>query len=355
MRPKSGRLVERQPAVVPQPESDAPRSDLQPLDRNVKSRRSRPVTPAHALTQQEIVREWIGVPVYSSNGQVLGTVPDIALDEDQPFRSLLVKTRRSPAPQWSSRFPAGVSSACNLGPLQKFNARSSAWALTSHRRTCCRRRQREGKSARPQNWGLRCVITLGAAVAAALLLCVSAAAQLKAFASNDLSLGAQTVEGASDATFEQFLDHLMRAESNGRDTAANPRSTAVGAFQFIESTFRLVAREHFALEVAELSDERLLALRTNRNFARRAAAAYCKENAAYLRRQGLSPTFGHLRLAYLLGAGGAAKVLKVGSQTRLADILGVSVLRANPFMKGMTAADLIERSAAGHWTARRGR
>jgi hypothetical protein len=185
-----------------------------------------------------------------------------------------------------------------------------------------------------------------AAIAAALLLCVPAGTTCpSAFASDTLVLGARSVEGASEISFEQFLDHLMRAESNGRDTAANPRSTALGAFQFIESTFLAVAREHFAREVAELSDQPLLALRTNRQFARRVAAAYCKENAAYLREHGLKPTFAHLRLAYLLGAGGAAKVLRAPPQRPLAAILSAAVIRANPFMKGMTAAGLVERSA----------
>jgi hypothetical protein len=185
-----------------------------------------------------------------------------------------------------------------------------------------------------------------AAVAAALLFCMlNAAIELRAVASNDLSLGPQPVEDASEATFEKFLDQLMRAESNGRDEAVNPRSSAVGAFQFIKSTFRRVAFAHFAREVAEMSVAHLLALRTNRNFARRAAAIYCRENTAYLRQQGLSPTVGHLRLAYLLGAGGAAKVLKARPRTALADILGVAVMRANPFMKGKTAADLIQRAA----------
>ena len=52
-------------------------------------------TPAHALTQQDVVRELIGVPVYSSDGYEVGTVMDIALDEDQQFRALLMKTSRS--------------------------------------------------------------------------------------------------------------------------------------------------------------------------------------------------------------------------------------------------------------------
>ena len=182
-------------------------------------------------------------------------------------------------------------------------------------------------------------------IAAALLLCLSSAAtEYRAFASDDDLLAAQPVQGSPEGYFEQFLDRLMRAESNGRDTAANPRSTALGAFQFIEGTFLTVARRHFAREVAELSDSGLLELRTNRTFARRAAAAYCKENAAYLSEQGLNPTFGHLRLAHLLGSVGAAKVLKAQPHTPVADILHPAVLRANPFMRGMTAAGLNERA-----------
>jgi len=150
--------------------------------------------------------------------------------------------------------------------------------------------------------------------------------------------------GAPDAAFETFLDRLMHAESSGRDDAANPRSTALGAFQFIRSTFVDVVRRHFASEVATLDDEAVLALRTNRDFARRAASAFSKENLAFLSEQGLNPTFGHLRLAFLVGPTGAARLLQVEPTTPVADILGSAAITANPFMKGMNAADLIARA-----------
>ena len=44
---------------------------------------------ARALTQEEIVRELIGAPVYSTDGQEVGRVADIALD------ALLMNTSRS--------------------------------------------------------------------------------------------------------------------------------------------------------------------------------------------------------------------------------------------------------------------
>ena len=48
-----------------------------------------------------------------------------------------------------------------------------------------------------------------------------------------------------EITLDTFLDRLMIAESGGRLDARNPRSTAVGPYQFIVSTFIDVARRNF--------------------------------------------------------------------------------------------------------------
>jgi hypothetical protein len=139
----------------------------------------------------------------------------------------------------------------------------------------------------------------------------------------------------------QFLDRLMMAESGGRDTAANPRSTALGPFQFIEATFLDVARRHFTTETIKLSVAQVLALRTDRAFSRRAAEAYTRDNATTLAGSGVPPTFANLRLAFLLGAGGAIRVLQAGDKTPAIRIVGAQVVEANPFMAGMTASDLV--------------
>ncbi len=141
----------------------------------------------------------------------------------------------------------------------------------------------------------------------------------------------------------------MLAESGGRNTAANPRSSALGPFQFIRSTFIEVARRNFTAEVAALSDEKLLELRTDRAFSRRAAEAFTAENAAFLKQQGHPATFTNLHLAFLLGAPGAARVLQAPPQTRLSELLGPAVLRANPFMIGMSVVHLVEKSARDIW------
>jgi hypothetical protein len=154
----------------------------------------------------------------------------------------------------------------------------------------------------------------------------------------------QPAIGAPTGAFDAFLDRLMRAESNGRDTAANPRSTALGAFQFIKSTFLDVMRRNFSADVANMNESDILALRTDRGFARRAAEAFSKENLDYLAERGLKPTFGHLRLAFLLGPVGAARVLEAPPGKAVSEILDDRVIAANPFMRRMSAADLIARA-----------
>jgi hypothetical protein len=154
----------------------------------------------------------------------------------------------------------------------------------------------------------------------------------------------RAVATAANAVFETFLDRLMQVESGGRDTAANPRSTALGPFQFIKSTFLDLVRRHFALETDLLTEDEILELRVNRRFARRAAGLYSRENLASLSGQGLIPTFGHLRLAFLVGPNAAVRLIKATPDTPAAEVLGGAVIKANPFMSNLSAAGLIARA-----------
>ena len=148
-----------------------------------------------------------------------------------------------------------------------------------------------------------------------------------------------------EMTLDVFLDRLMQAESGGRLNARNPASTAVGPYQFIASTWLQIANKSFAAETAALEPHQILELRTDLDFARRAAKIYTEQNAAYLVAQGVKATFPNLRLAFLVGAGGAAHVLAAKPETPVATLLGATVIGANPFMRNMTAEDLIARAA----------
>lgn len=149
----------------------------------------------------------------------------------------------------------------------------------------------------------------------------------------------------ADPELAKFLDRLMMAESGGRDNARNPLSTATGPFQFIEATFLDVVRRNFAGEVTGHSDQQVLALRTNRAFARKAAEAYTIENAGRLAAAGVKPSFAHLRLAYLVGPAAAIRVAKMPPATPVALVLGPAAIKANPFLARYTASDLVAKAA----------
>lgn len=156
---------------------------------------------------------------------------------------------------------------------------------------------------------------------------------------------AQQVAAPAEITLDVFLDRLMMSESGGRLNARNARSTAVGPYQFIASTWLQIARTSFATETAELKPHEVLELRTDLTFARRAAKIYTEANAAHLAANDHKPTFANLRLAFLVGPGGAVRVLSAKPETPVVALLGTTVVGANPFMRTMTAADLVARAA----------
>lgn len=152
---------------------------------------------------------------------------------------------------------------------------------------------------------------------------------------------------AQDAgmTMDMFLDRLMMAESGGRVNAKNPLSTAVGPFQFIASTWLQVARKAFGDEAKDLAPHQILELRLDPAVARKAARIYTEENAAFLAARDLPATYPNLRLAFLVGPGGAARVLTADAETPVATLLGPTVIGANPFMRTMSAGALVARAA----------
>ncbi|MFZ1105870.1 MAG: hypothetical protein WAN86_23925 [Hyphomicrobiaceae bacterium] len=108
---------------------------------------------------------------------------------------------------------------------------------------------------------------------------------------------------------EEFLDRLMMAESGGRLRRKNPRSTALGPFQFIESTFLFVVNRHFSSEVAGLTKRQILARRTDMAFSRRVARAYVHDLIAALASNGLPASPVNARIAFLVGPSAAMRLL----------------------------------------------
>jgi hypothetical protein len=182
---------------------------------------------------------------------------------------------------------------------------------------------------------LRCFPALARLFASAMIVL--------AFASGALANEADKKPAPSE-TEALFLDRLMQAESGGRLNAKNPRSSALGPFQFIESTFYEVVTQHLPDVAVDKSYTEIQQLRTDLAVSRSAALAYTRQNAVFLNKRGIKPEAGYLRLAFLLGASGAADVIAAKPDTLLSELLSGSALAANPFMKSMSAKQLIERA-----------
>jgi hypothetical protein len=158
---------------------------------------------------------------------------------------------------------------------------------------------------------------------------------------------AKEPEEASAEAFpmEEFLDRLMMAESGGRLRSKNPRSTALGPFQFIESTFLFVVSKHFPSEVAGLTRRQVLARRTNMAFSRRAARAYVHDLMSALASKGLPTSPANVRIAFLVGPSAAIRLLETPPDQPLEAVLSADAIAANPFMSGASIAELVQRAA----------
>jgi murein DD-endopeptidase MepM/ murein hydrolase activator NlpD len=149
--------------------------------------------------------------------------------------------------------------------------------------------------------------------------------------------------GAVDA----LIQRIIHVESAGNPKAKNPLSTATGLGQFIESTWLRMINTHRPDLAQGRTREQILALRTDPNIATEMVAALARGNANYLRSRGQPVTSGNLYLSHFLGPDGAVTALAASPGTPLSDLFPAAVITANPFLRGWSAADVV------NWAARK--
>ena len=135
-----------------------------------------------------------------------------------------------------------------------------------------------------------------------------------------------------------LVDSIIGAESGGNPNAQNPNSSAGGLGQFIDATWLSMMAKH--RPDIHGTPEQLLALKNDPALSREMTAAYAADNGKILTGAGYEASPGNTYLAHFAGPQGAVKVLSADPNAPVSAILGAAAVKANPFLQGMTAADL---------------
>jgi hypothetical protein len=137
-----------------------------------------------------------------------------------------------------------------------------------------------------------------------------------------------------------LVDSIIGVESGGNPNATNPNSSASGLGQFIDSTWLSTIKQARPDLAEGKSDADLLALKSDPALSRQMTEAYANQNQAILSKAGVPVTPGSTYLAHFAGPGGAVKVLQADPNAPVESVLGEGVVKANPFLRGMTASAL---------------
>lgn len=144
--------------------------------------------------------------------------------------------------------------------------------------------------------------------------------------------------GAGGVSISDAATRIQKTENDTGDPAAkNPRSSATGNGQFIDSTWLDTVKQARPELAKTLNDKQILEMRSDPAFSTEMTQALATQNAASLTKSGLPVTTASLALAHRFGAGGASKILNAAPDTPMEDIVSKEVMKANPELAGHTA------------------
>ena len=153
-------------------------------------------------------------------------------------------------------------------------------------------------------------------------------------------------QGAPQSPFASFAATMNKAElGNAPPDTKNPLSTATGAGQFIDSTWLDTIKSARPDLVKGMTDQQILALRSDPKLSQEMTAAYAQQNATKLSADGLPVTTATLALAHRFGPDGAKTILNAAPTDKLSDILPKKVIDANPQLKNVTAGQYAQAMA----------
>lgn len=136
------------------------------------------------------------------------------------------------------------------------------------------------------------------------------------------------------------VDRIIGVESGGNANAQNPRSSAGGLGQFIDSTWVSMVRKNRPDIARGMSNDQIIELKSDAGLAREMTTRLTEENAAGLKASGFEPTERNIYLAHFAGLSGAKQILGAADDTAISDVLSAGAVKANPQLAGKTVGDV---------------
>lgn len=150
----------------------------------------------------------------------------------------------------------------------------------------------------------------------------------------------QTYKIAQGFSHENFVDGLTNGvESNGDRNAKNPRSSALGPYQMIRSTFASAVKKY---DPETYKKGNFQQLRTNPEYARSIAIKLQEENAAALEKKGIPVNETTSYLAWFANPQKTAQLLSSPANAPASSVFSKAELEANPFLKSKNVGQIVQ-------------
>ena len=152
--------------------------------------------------------------------------------------------------------------------------------------------------------------------------------------------------GSGPLSLEDWSAKMQGLENGtGNPGAQNPRSTATGNGQFIDSTWLSTIKGARPDLAKTMSDNQLLALRSDPAVSAQMTAVNARNNAAALTQANEPVNASTLALAHRFGPDGVKAILDAPQDAPLSTILPSAVLKANPDLANQTAGGYVTKIA----------
>lgn len=151
--------------------------------------------------------------------------------------------------------------------------------------------------------------------------------------------GTSIASGVTGDAMATVKSRIGIVESGGRANASNPRSSAAGLYQFTDGTWLAYYKRRYG--AGGLSDAAIIAKKRDVDIQNALMDDLMGDNARALQQAGHAADAGNLYLAHFAGRKGATDLLEADPGATARAVLGDHVVDANPFLKDMTAGDVI--------------